>query len=87
MFPEDTLNLGAYVEITAEVEGERTLVHSGDVSCRKLENGGVWYHIKQKRGKAFWFSHGEVVGTHAVNFAEVEEREQVQETGQWAKNT
>ena len=66
MFPEDTLNLGSYVEVTAEIENELTLLHSGDVACRKLEGGKVWYHIKPSRGKSLWYSHGEILGTEKI---------------------
>lgn len=67
MFPDDTLNLGAYVEVTAEIEGDLTLLHSGDVACRKLQAGAVWYHIKPKRGKTLWYSHGEIIGTEKID--------------------
>ena len=88
MFPDDTLNLGAYVEITGKVEGEEMLVHSGDITCRKLEKGDVWYYIKQQRGKTLWFTHGEVIGTRDVNGdTDLVEREQIVESKQWSKRS
>ena len=66
MFPEDALPLGAFASIREET-GAETIIHfEGTVACRELKKGTLHYYLKPNRGKAQWFSHGQILGDEPI---------------------
>ena len=84
---DEALELKTYVEVTQPIQVEEEdgtiedateLLHSGEITCRELRQGKFLYHIKPRRGKALWFTHGEIDGTEKIDMSVVEERSVVE---------
>lgn len=71
---DNALELKTYVEVTNETDEAIEVLHSGEITCREFRQGQFFYHVKPKRGKALWFSHGEIDGSDKVDMSAVEGR-------------